>query len=111
MSAISRSALVLAVLVLGGCTLDKPVWLEQKKANDAEANFYAEQEFDGRLYVFGTSKTWSTFQATKEMPYCKTYVGSGPQGQTVKLEADAKEYALQNRLLREYEKRHGELTD
>ena len=106
-----RSAVVLLALASAGCTLDKPTWLEQKKANDAEAAFYAEQEHDGRLYVFGTSKVYNQFQATKEMPYGITLIGAGPEGRTVKLEADAKEYALQNRVRREYEKRHGPLED
>ena len=110
-SAFRRSAVLLIVLVLAACALDKPAWLEQKKQNDAEAAFYAEQEFEGRLYVFGTSKAYSQFQATKEMPYGVTFIGQGPDGCTVKIEADAKEYALENRVRREYEKRHGPLKD
>jgi hypothetical protein len=107
----TRCALALLALALSGCTLDKPAWLEQKQANAAEASFYAEQEWEGRLYVFGTTKIWNTFQATREMPYGITFIGAGPQGQTVKLEADARELALQNRVRREYEQRHGALPD
>ena len=110
-SVLHRSALLLVVLVLAACTLDKPAWLEQKQQNDAEAVFYAEQEYEGRLYVFGTSKSYNQFQSTREMPYGVTYVGQGPDGCTVKLEADAKDYALENRVRREYEKRHGPLKD
>jgi hypothetical protein len=110
-SATVRCALVLAALAFTGCTLDKPVWLEQKRANDAEASFYVEQEWEGRLYVFGTSKAHAAFQTTHEMPYCQTFIGAGPQGQTVRIEADARELGLQNRLRRRYEERHGALPE
>ena len=109
MSFVRRNAVLLVVLGLASCTLDKPAWVEQKRANEAEANFYAEAEHDGRLYVFGTSKVYNQFQSTKEMPYGVTFIGAGPNGQTVKLEADSKDIALENRVRKEYEKRHGAL--
>jgi hypothetical protein len=110
----SRAVRLAAVLVVSlastGCSLDKPAWLEQKQQNEAEANFYAEQEYDGRLYVFGTSKLYSQFQATHEMPYSITFIGAGPNGQTVKIEADAKDVALEKRLKQLYEEKHGALS-
>jgi hypothetical protein len=109
MSFVRRSAVLLVALALAGCTLDKPAWVEQKHLNEAEASFYAEAEHEARLYIFGTTKTWNQFQATKEMPYGITFIGAGPNGQTVKIEADAKDVALENRLRKEYEKRHGSL--
>src|SRR5689334_2891957 len=84
--AVRRAAVLLVALASAGCSLDKPAWLEQKQQNEAEANFYAEQEYDGRLYVFGTSKLYSQFQATHEMPYSISFIGAGPNGQTVKIE-------------------------
>ena len=39
-SALHRTALLLVALAGTGCTLDKPAWLEQKRQNEAEANFY-----------------------------------------------------------------------
>jgi hypothetical protein len=105
------AALLLVAALAPACSLDKPAWREQKAANDAEAAFYLEHEHEGRLYVFGTSKTWNQFQATQEMPYCVTFIGGGPGGKTVKLEAEAKEHALQARLRREFEKRHGPLAE
>ncbi len=110
-SAFRLAVLLLVAYALPACTMDKPAWVEQKAANDAEAAFYKELEHEGRIYVFGTSKTWNGFAATHEIPYCVTFIGGGPGGKTVKLEADAKELALQNRLRREFEKRHGPLKD
>ena len=109
MSFVRRNAILLIVLGLAGCALDKPAWVEQKRQNEAEANFYAEVEHEGRLYVFGTSKVWNQFQTTKEMPYGITFIGAGPEGQTVTIEADSKDLALENRVRKEYEKRHGSL--
>ena len=108
--AVRRAAILLVVLASAGCSLDKPAWLEQKQQNEAEANFYAEQEYDGRLYVFGTSKLYSQFQETHEMPYSISFIGAGPKGQTVKIEADAKDIALENRLRKLYEEKHGALN-
>ena len=110
-SALRFAAVLLAACSLTACTLDKPAWLAQKAANDAEAAFYQELEHEGRLHVFGTSKAFSSFQVTHEVPYTLTFIGGGPGGKTVKLEADAKELALQNRLRREFEQRHGPLKD
>ena len=109
--AVRHAAVLLVALASAGCSLDKPAWLEQKQQNEAEANFYAEQEYDGRLYVFGTSKLYSQFQATHEMPYSISFIGAGPNGQTVKIEADAKDVALEKRLKKLYEERHGALNE
>ncbi|HEX5011369.1 MAG TPA: hypothetical protein VFY71_13325 [Planctomycetota bacterium] len=78
---------------------------------EAEANAYAEPEYDGRLYVFGTSKLYSQFQGTHAMPYSISFIGAGPNGQTVKIEADAKDVALEKRLRRLYEEKHGALSE
>ncbi len=101
--AVRRFALVLAAVVLAACTLDKPGWVDQKQANDAEANFYTEQVWDGRLYAFGTSTNYKAFQVTHDLQFAKTFIGAGPKGETVRLELDPKNDALLRRVREEYE--------
>ena len=110
-SAVRRLAFVLVAVVLAGCTLDKPTWLDQKKTNDAEAIFYAEQEWEGRLYVFGTSAAHKLFQSTHDLQFAKTFIGIGPKGETVRLELDPKNPALLNRVRSDFESRHGAIED
>jgi hypothetical protein len=109
---VRRFALVLVAAVLAACTMDKPAWVDQKAANDAEAAYYVEQEFEGRLYVFGTSASHKRFQDTHDLQFAKTFVGAGPKGVTVRLELDPKNPALFNRIRSEFESRHDvELED
>ena len=92
---------------LFGCSaMDKPPWLAAKAASDAEAQFYAEVDYDGRIYVIGKSASLAAFQQTKELPYRQTFIGAGPAGESIVIEADAKELGLQARLRRAYEARH-----
>jgi hypothetical protein len=138
MTAVARRfAFALASLVLAGCTLDKPAWLEQKQANDAkangatanaapangaaangatasaakpseaDANYYAEEVWENRLYVFGTSANHKLFQSTHDLQFAKTFIGAGPNGQTVRLELDPKNPAVYDRVHAEYKSRHG----
>jgi hypothetical protein len=69
--------------------------------------FYAEESYKGRLYVFGTEKAHKAFKETQQVPtIAKTYIGAGPDGQSIVLEAEAKTTDLQDRLKAEYEGRH-----
>ena len=71
------------------------------------AGYYKEEPHDGRLYVFGTPAAHDTFEKSKMTPQvAKTYIGSGPSGETVVLEADAKNPELQERLRGEFSRRH-----
>jgi hypothetical protein len=45
------------------------------------------------------------------MPYSISFIGAGPNGQTVKIEADAKDVALEKRLRKLYEEKHGALNE
>ena len=106
-ASVRRFALALAALVLTACTMDKPAWVDQKKANEAEAVYYQEQEYEGRLYVFGTSANYKAFQNTHDLQFAKSFIGAGPKGMTVRLELDPKDPALLNRLRKEYKSQHG----
>ena len=55
----------------------------------------------------GTQASHDNFQMSKQTPQvAKTFIGSGPSGETVVLEADAKGTDLQNRLRQEFNRRH-----
>jgi hypothetical protein len=69
--------------------------------------FYQEVEEDGRIYVFGTQKTYEANKDKPKLQYAMTFVGGGPGGKTVVIEADGKDEALQNRLIGEYSAKHG----
>ena len=108
MTAVARRfVLALAAVALTACTMDKPAWVDQKATNDAEAVYYQEQEFEGRLYVFGSSANYNAFQTTHDLQFAKSFIGAGPKGQTVRLELDPKNPALFKRVHDEYASRHG----
>jgi hypothetical protein len=76
-------------------------------AKASESEFYAEESSKGRTYVFGTEKAHERFKASGEVPgVAKTYIGAGANGESVVLEADAKNPALQERLKAEFNRRH-----
>jgi hypothetical protein len=77
-------------------------------AKDAAGGYYAEEAYKGRLFVLGTEKAHKALRDTQQTPHiAKTYIGLGPDGQTLVLEADAKSNDLQDRLKAQYESRHG----
>jgi hypothetical protein len=77
-------------------------------AKDSAAGFYAEGTHKGRLYFFGTEKAQKAFTDSQQVPnISKAFIGAGPEGQTVVLEADPKSSELQDRLKVQYEAKHG----
>lgn len=112
MKKIPCMAVVVTLAVLAGCkssapassssSSDKPVAMAKETGG-----FYQEEAYKGRLYVLGTEKACKAFKETQQVPpIAKTYIGAGPDGQSVVLEADAKTTDLQDRLKAEYEARH-----
>ncbi len=97
--------------VLGGCSSSSapaPAATPQSTPAKASGAFYVEEPYKGRLYVFGTEKAHKTFKESQQVPnIAKMFIGAGPEGQTLVLEADAKANDLQDRLMVEYETRHG----
>lgn len=114
MKLISGTAVVATLLaVLAGCSASSKSTSSAPAAEKPAAmakdsgGFYAEETFKGRLYVFGTEKAHKAFKDTQQVPHiAKTYIGAGPDGMSVVLEADAKANDLQDRLKAEYEGRH-----
>lgn len=105
-------AVLAGSLLLWGCSgSSKPASTSESSgtmaAKDSPAAFYAEESHKGRLYVFGTEKAHQTFKQSQHTPtIAKTFIGAGPEGQSVVLEADAKSSELQDRLKAQYEARH-----
>lgn len=112
MKAMSLAAAVgMAALFIGGCAgSSKPASVpaaEKAPAVKESGAFYAEETYKGRLYVFGTEKAHKSFKEAEQVPtIAKTFIGAGPEGQTLVLEADSKANGLQDRLRTEYESRH-----
>lgn len=67
---------------------------------------YIEARKDGRLYIMGKQETADSFAKHGHMPYTRTLIGEGPNGETVVFEVDKKDEALADRLQREFEKRY-----
>jgi len=77
-------------------------------AKESASGYYAEVPYKGRIYVVGTEKAQQALSESQQTPHiAKTYIGAGPDGQTLVLEADAKCNELQERLKTQYESRHG----
>ncbi len=76
--------------------------------------FYAEEVHDGRLYVFGSKKTWEDFLKTKEMNPLNSkrligkgpVVGEGPQRMTMIVETTKDEPVKDKRILRTVAERY-----
>jgi hypothetical protein len=68
---------------------------------------YEEFSHDGRIYVLSRAETIASFKATHEVQYGVTKIGKGPKGETVVVEADAKDPWLQNTLWTIFKERRG----
>jgi hypothetical protein len=104
-----RAMVVLfAGLLLAGCSgAGKPVE-KAPMAKESGSGYYAEETHQGRIYVLGTEKAHQVLTESQQPPQiAKTYIGAGPGGLTVVLEADSKSSDLQERLRSQYESRHG----
>jgi hypothetical protein len=103
----------LGLLILAGCVSSdagtKSAAPEKTMmAKETGSGYYAEETHNGRIYVLGTEKAHKALTGSQQAPQiAKTYIGAGPGGQTVVLEADSKSSELQQRLKTQYESRHG----
>lgn len=103
----------LGLLILAGCASSDAgsgtaAPGKSMMAKESGAGYYAEETHKGRVYVLGTEKAHKALTGSQQTPHiAKTYIGAGPDGQTVVLEADAKSNDLQERLKTLYESKHG----
>lgn len=59
-------------------------------------------KYNGRIYVIGQEKTNKAFMVNHHLPYTKTILGAGPQGETVIFEVDKKNASLAENLIARY---------
>ncbi|MFN2258064.1 MAG: hypothetical protein ABR516_06255 [Desulfuromonadaceae bacterium] len=59
-------------------------------------------KYDGRIYVIGSEETRADFEQHKHLPYTKTLLGAGPNGETVIFEVDKSDAAYADSLIDEY---------
>ena len=101
----------LGLLILAGCASSDAgsgTAAPGMMAKESGAGYYAEETHKGRVYVLGTEKAHKALTGSQQTPHiAKTYIGAGPDGQTVVLEADPKSNDLQERLKTQYESKHG----
>ena len=102
-------AVVVAAGILPACA--NPVKTEPSKeaqlAMLKDPGYYAEEEHDGRWYVFGNQKTHEQFAKTRSIQVAKTFIGDGPDGSTVVFEAKDKLPEMTERLIATFSERHG----
>jgi len=69
--------------------------------------FYQEGEAHERIFVIGQRDTYEKFLENGHIPYTKTFIGEGPGGKTVVVEVDKKNPALTERLIKQFNEKHG----
>ena len=72
---------------------------------DSEGADYNVLGYQGRLFVLGQASTVEKFMAHKHLPYTRTLLGAGPQGQTVIFEVAKKNPDLTDRLQKVFAER------
>lgn len=81
--------------------------LQQKFAGtpallDQQAKYYV-WKYAGRIYVIGKEKTNQAFISNHFLPYTRTVLGAGPQGETVIFEVDKKDASFSEKLKQKFE--------
>lgn len=109
------AGLALGLVGCGYCgpTGGKAAKPEAKKEEPAfvDPGEYYELQKDGRLYIFGSKKSFDQASAM-ERPHLaasKSFIGRGPGGVSVVIESNGKDKkeVMQARLIGEFNKRHG----
>lgn len=77
--------------------------LQQQYSN----NYYSETEKHGRIFLVGSPEMRQKLISNGHIPYARTFIGAGKGGATVVVEIDKDNAALTDRLVAEYESRHG----
>ncbi len=89
----------------------KPEFAEQLKERyegtpvllQADGDSYFVWKLRNRIYVIGNTKTNKSFAKTGHLPYTRTVLGAGPNGETVIFEVDKKNKDLAETLKQRYE--------
>ena len=108
-AALVLASVLASVAALPACVA--PVKTEPSKeaqlAMLKDPGYYAEEEYDGRWYVFGNEKTHAQFANTHSIQIARTFIGEGPGGATVVFEAKDKLPEMTDRLVATFSERHG----
>lgn len=78
---------------------------EKLESIDSKENYHV-WKYQGRLYVIGSDKINESFQKHKHMPYTKTILGLGIEGETVVFEVNKKDSTFADRLISIYKERN-----
>lgn len=107
-------SLVLACVVpavVAACAAPVPVKNEPSKeaqlAMLKDEGYYAEEQKDGRFYVFGSQKTHDEFRRSGHLQISKSFIAAGPGGATVVVESKDKLPELAARLAATFSGNHG----
>lgn len=105
-------SLVVATLVLcaasslTGCAICPGVDPKSVEAagtiRPADPGYYAVENHDGRIYVFGDKKTHDAWQKSHDIQIRRTYIGAGPAGETIMFEARDKVPEMTKRIVGRY---------
>jgi hypothetical protein len=109
LAAAALAASALGALFAAGCTCpntSKPS-AEVQLAMLKDTGYYAEEQNDGRYYVFGNEKTHKAFATSPSIQVAKTFIGQGPGGATVVFEAKDKLPEMTDRLVKTFSEKHG----
>lgn len=102
--------IVLLSIVAVGCVPKNTAENSRKPNMILEKGMAKVFSFDGRFYVVGKEDTAEKFQHSPHLPYTRTLLGAGPQGETVIFEVDKKNQALAEELQELYESTPWEIS-
>ena len=97
---------VLMTALMAGCATGGACTAEMEEAGVAK---YVEKEHNGRIYVLGSEKGIASFKETGHIPYTKTIIGAGPNGETVVVEVDKKNDGFAEALWAAYQSKHNKM--
>ena len=108
MANFGRMGLALAgAVAFASCSGGEKSSMSSGGGEAAAPSYYAEESVKGRTYVFATDKSFQRYKSTGEVPgVAVTFISAGEKGETVVLEADGKDPAVQERARSEYNRRH-----
>ncbi len=93
---------LVAAMFIAGCsgmsTQEEPVTTQ---ILSKDGNFFVWQHL-GRHYVLGSQESNAKFAKAPHMPYARTILGAGPNGETVAFEIKKKDDAYTDRLVETY---------
>lgn len=108
---VMSAAAVAFVVSAAACAAPVPVKNEPSKeaqlAMLKDEGYYAEEQKDGRYYVFGSQKTHDEFRRSGHLQISKSFIAAGPDGATVVVESKDKLPELAARLAATFGAQHG----